>query len=157
VTGSGWSAPVPMPDPASPVKVPRLRKAAGAPPVPYLNGATMNRCEDCLRPFCRRCGIHYCGELCPCGNRDHNCDCDCGVFGTDEEPPMPKNRVAFLEIEPDGMDVEELWRLTGFARCADCGFVVHTESLTTLPEHYCSRRRAFQQADSASTHQERQA
>lgn len=40
----------------------------------------MNRCEDCLRPFCRRCGIHYCGELCPCGNPDHNCDCDCGVF-----------------------------------------------------------------------------
>lgn len=46
----------------------------------------MNRCEDCLRPFCRRCGIHYCGELCPCGNRDHNCDCDCGVFGADEKP-----------------------------------------------------------------------
>jgi hypothetical protein len=70
---------------------------------------------------------------------------------------MPKNRVAFLELEPDGMGVEGLWHLTGFTRCADCGFVVHTESLTTLPEHYCSRRRALQLADSASTHQGRQA
>lgn len=54
---------------------------------------------------------------------------------------MPKNRVAFLELEPEGMDAEELWRLTGFVRCCACGFAVHTESLTALPEHYCSRRR----------------
>lgn len=70
---------------------------------------------------------------------------------------MPKNRVAFLELEPDGMEVEELWRLTGFARCADCGFVVHTESLATLPEHYCSRRRALQRTDATSTYDGRQA
>jgi hypothetical protein len=53
---------------------------------------------------------------------------------------MPKNRVAFLELEPEGIDAEELWRLTGFVRCCACGFAVYTESPTALPEHYCSRR-----------------
>lgn len=60
---------------------------------------------------------------------------------------MPKNRVAFLELEPDGMGVEELWRITGFVRCADCEAVVHTESPTALPEHYCSRRHSCRRAN----------
>ncbi|MEU1044015.1 hypothetical protein ABZ400_02510 [Streptomyces sp. NPDC005897] len=109
----------------------------------------MNRCEDCLRPFCRTCGIHYCGELCPCGNRDHNCDCDCDVFGADEKPLAPKNRVAFLELEPGDIDVEELWRITGFVRCSDCAYVVHTESLTVLPEHRCTQRQALSRRSQA--------
>lgn len=48
----------------------------------------MECCEGCLRPFCRVCGVHHCGvldQLCPCGNPDHNCECDCGVFGGKEE------------------------------------------------------------------------
>jgi hypothetical protein len=60
---------------------------------------------------------------------------------------MPKNRVAFLELEPEGMDVDELWRLTGFVRCVDCGYLIHAETLTTLPEHYCSQRQTRRRAN----------
>jgi hypothetical protein len=55
---------------------------------------------------------------------------------------MPKNRVAFLELEPEGMKAEELWHLTGFVRCTDCGYLVHTQTLTALPEHRCAERQA---------------
>lgn len=58
---------------------------------------------------------------------------------------MPKNRVAFLELEPDGMDAEELWNITGFARCAGCGAVVHSETFAELPDHYCARRQQRRQ------------
>jgi hypothetical protein len=59
---------------------------------------------------------------------------------------VAKNRVAFIELEPDGLTIEELWRLTGFARCADCGYLIHTETLTTLPEHRCTQRQARRRA-----------
>jgi hypothetical protein len=54
----------------------------------------------------------------------------------------PKNRSAFLDLERTGMDPDELWRLTGFARCDDCTYLMHTETLTTLPNHRCTQRQA---------------
>ncbi|MFF5404609.1 hypothetical protein ACFY8K_16790 [Streptomyces misionensis] len=60
---------------------------------------------------------------------------------------VPKNRTAFLELEPTGMTPDELWNLTRFARCGDCGYVVHTETLTTLPEHYCTQRQVRRRAN----------
>ncbi|WP_319111145.1 hypothetical protein [Streptomyces europaeiscabiei] len=69
---------------------------------------------------------------------------------------MPKNRVAFLALESDGMGAGELLCLTGFVRCPRCGFVVHSERLDELPEHYCSRRQERRRADSTGTVQGRQ-
>lgn len=63
---------------------------------------------------------------------------------------MPKNRVAFLELEPEGMDVDELWRLTGFARCADCRYLIHTETLSVLPDHRCTQRKRMNQEQAAA-------
>jgi hypothetical protein len=60
---------------------------------------------------------------------------------------VAKNRPAFVELEPEGVTVDELWRLTGFVRCADCAYLVHTETLTTLPEHRCTQRQARRQAN----------
>ncbi|KOX32808.1 MULTISPECIES: hypothetical protein [Streptomyces] len=54
----------------------------------------------------------------------------------------PKNRSAFLELEPTGMDADELWQITGFARCDDCGHLMHTTTLVTLPDHRCAQRQA---------------
>lgn len=62
---------------------------------------------------------------------------------------MPKNRVAFLALESDGMGAGELLCLTGFVRCASCSFVVHTERLDELPEHYCARRQRRRQEASS--------
>lgn len=55
---------------------------------------------------------------------------------------VPKNRVAFLELEGTDATPDELWQLTGFVRCGDCGYLMHTEALTTLPSHRCTQRRA---------------
>lgn len=52
-----------------------------------------------------------------------------------------KNRAAFLELEPTEIDRDELWQLTGFTRCADCGYLIHTETLAALPEHHCTQRK----------------
>ncbi|MET7975753.1 hypothetical protein ABZW44_22460 [Streptomyces mirabilis] len=54
----------------------------------------------------------------------------------------PKNRVAFLELEGPDMGPDELWQLTGFARCGDCNYLIHTETLTALPDHRCTQRQA---------------
>lgn len=59
---------------------------------------------------------------------------------------MPKNRVAFLALEAGGdMGAGELLCLTGFVRCPICRFVVHSERLDKLPEHYCARRQQLNQ------------
>lgn len=58
---------------------------------------------------------------------------------------MPKNRVAFLALEGGDMGAGELLCLTGFVRCTRCDFVVHSERLDELPEHYCARRIANRQ------------
>lgn len=52
------------------------------------------------------------------------------------------NRVAFLSAEQSDPNAtaDELLRHTGFARCADCQYVMRAESLTSLPEHYCAQR-----------------
>jgi hypothetical protein len=47
-----------------------------------------------------------------------------------------------MELEPEGLAIDELWRLTGFVRCADCGYLVHTQTLAALPEHRCTQRQA---------------
>jgi hypothetical protein len=57
-----------------------------------------------------------------------------------------KNRAAFLALEPDGLDVDELWRLTGYVRCGACSYLMHTESPTASPEHYCTQRQARRRA-----------
>ncbi|MBL3664511.1 hypothetical protein JL475_00425 [Streptomyces sp. M2CJ-2] len=59
----------------------------------------------------------------------------------------PKNRAAFLELEPTGMNPDELWRLTGFARCGDCAYLMYTEFLATLPDHRCTQRQARRRAN----------
>jgi hypothetical protein len=59
---------------------------------------------------------------------------------------VTKNRAAFLALEPEGVDVDELWRLTGYVRCADCDYLAHAETLVALPEHYCTQRQARRRA-----------
>lgn len=59
----------------------------------------------------------------------------------------PKNRSAFLELEPTGMSADELWNLTGFARCDDCRYLMHTETVATLPDHHCAQRQACRRAN----------
>lgn len=61
---------------------------------------------------------------------------------------MPKNRVAFLALESDGMGAGELLCLTGFVRCTSWGFIVHSDRLDELPEHYCTRRQQLRQETS---------
>jgi hypothetical protein len=55
----------------------------------------------------------------------------------------PWNRVAFLELEGSEITVDELWEITGFIRCQDCGYAIHAESLTSLPDHRCAQRQAL--------------
>jgi hypothetical protein len=62
----------------------------------------------------------------------------------------PKNRVAFLELESSDITADELWEITGFVRCDDCGYAMHTETLVTLPEHRCTQRQALNAAKEAS-------
>lgn len=55
------------------------------------------------------------------------------------------NRWAFLSAEQSDptATADVLLRHTGFARCPDCQFVMRAETLTALPEHYCTRRQAL--------------
>lgn len=58
-----------------------------------------------------------------------------------------KNRAAFLALESDDLDADELWSLTGYVRCVDCGYLMHTETPTASPEHYCTQRQARRRAN----------
>lgn len=60
--------------------------------------------------------------------------------------PRVPNRVAFLEMEGGEFTVEELFEITGFARCDDCGYLMRAETLVTLPEHRCTQRQALRRA-----------
>lgn len=55
------------------------------------------------------------------------------------------NRAAFLSAEQSDPTAtpDELWRHTGFVRCTDCQHVMRAETLTALPEHYCTQRQAI--------------
>jgi len=53
--------------------------------------------------------------------------------------PTP-NRTAFLALEPGDLTADELWDLTRFARCDDCGYVMRAETLVSPPEHRCAQR-----------------
>lgn len=53
------------------------------------------------------------------------------------------NRAAYLALEPAGLTPDELWECTGCARCDDCGYLMRTLTLVTLPDHRCSRRQAM--------------
>lgn len=57
-----------------------------------------------------------------------------------------------MELEPEGLAIDELWRLTGFVRCADCGYLVHTQTLGALPEHHCTQRQARPRVKQRVTH-----
>ena len=59
----------------------------------------------------------------------------------------PKNRAAFLELEATGVNPDELWQITGFTRCDDCQYLMHTTTLVTLPEHRCTQRQALRRAN----------
>jgi len=59
------------------------------------------------------------------------------------------NRAAFLSAETTDptATVHELWWHTGFVRCTDCRYVMRAETLTALPEHYCTQRQALRRND----------
>ena len=53
------------------------------------------------------------------------------------------NRATYLALEADGrLTPDELWESTGFARCDDCGYLMRTPTLVTLPSHRCTERQA---------------
>lgn len=63
------------------------------------------------------------------------------------------NRWAFLSAEQSDPDAtaDELLRCTGFARCADCGYVMRTQTLIALPEHRCTQRQALRRNSTKET------
>lgn len=63
---------------------------------------------------------------------------------------MTPNRTAFLELEGGDLTADELWAITGFARCDDCGYLMRTQTLVTLPEHRCTQRQALRRENGAT-------
>lgn len=49
-------------------------------------------------------------------------------------------RTSFELLEATGLDPDELFVRTGMARCDDCGHIMPTETLVTLPDHRCTQR-----------------
>lgn len=63
--------------------------------------------------------------------------CRCRAFAI----PGDDDRRTYLELEVAGrLSADDLWDATGYARCQDCGHVMRTTTLVSLPEHGCSRR-----------------
>lgn len=51
-------------------------------------------------------------------------------------------RTSYELLEATGLDADELFTRTGMSRCADCGHLMHTDTLATLPDHQCTQRQA---------------
>jgi hypothetical protein len=60
------------------------------------------------------------------------------------------HRTAYLELEGGDLTADELWAITGFARCADCQHVMRAETLATLPDHRCTQRQALRRENEAT-------
>lgn len=59
---------------------------------------------------------------------------DCDICTTDDE------RAEVEQLEAEGRSPDEVWEITGFARCDTCGYLMHAPASTTLPDHFCARR-----------------
>lgn len=59
---------------------------------------------------------------------------DCDICTTDDE------RTKVEHLEADGRTPDEVWEITGFARCTKCGHLMHAPAPTALPDHYCACR-----------------
>lgn len=58
----------------------------------------------------------------------------CDICTTDDE------HADVERLEAAGRTPDEIWEITGFARCTGCGHLMRTPTLTTLPDHYCTHR-----------------
>lgn len=58
----------------------------------------------------------------------------CDICITDDESAKAEH------LETDGRTPDEVWQLTGLARCTDCHHLMRTPTVDTLPDHYCARR-----------------
>jgi hypothetical protein len=65
----------------------------------------------------------------------------------------PGARSIFLEMEAAGANPDELWLRTGYARCDDCGHLMRTATLVSLPDHRCSQRQARRRNEGRESYQ----
>ncbi|MGW1606579.1 hypothetical protein [Streptomyces eurythermus] len=69
---------------------------------------------------------------------------------TDDER-MWLEKAAALRDEADQAEVLD-WERTGRIQCADCGTMVRTQALETLPEHRCTERQRVRREREAADH-----
>lgn len=68
-------------------------------------------------------------------------DVTCGHYGSCDICTTEDEHTKAEQLESAGRTPDEVWQLTGLARCANCDHLMRAPTVGTLPDHYCARRR----------------
>lgn len=67
-------------------------------------------------------------------------DTTCHFTGVCDICTTPDEHAKVEGLEADSRTPDEVWEVTGLARCTKCRHLMHTPTPTTLIDHYCARR-----------------